>query len=189
VRLEVLDWGGSGRALVLLASGGETAHVYDECAPKLTAEYHVFGITRRGLGASSSVAGEELSSIGAQHPDRIAALIYLDAAWDRTYVPPQDDTRTSTRLASPRRQNPIPNDLIPEIARRWRTETGLCQYSSPSAGALCRCWDMEGNDPWCSRVHWAGETRGGGKSCWPRGTHQEIHGGHISLRCCEFPSS
>lgn len=52
VRLEVLDWGGSGRAVVLLAGGGRTAHVYDEFAPKLTTNYHVYGITRRGFGAS-----------------------------------------------------------------------------------------------------------------------------------------
>lgn len=126
VRLEVLDWGGSGRAIVLLAGGGDTARVYDQLAPKLTSEYHVFGITRRGFGASSrpktgytaeslandvlgvldalklgrpvlvghSVAGEELSSIGARRPSRISALIYLDAAWDRTYVPPQDKRKT-----------------------------------------------------------------------------------------------
>jgi len=53
VRLEVLDWGGSGRPLVLLAGGGDTAHVYDDFAPKLTREFHVYGITRRGFGASS----------------------------------------------------------------------------------------------------------------------------------------
>jgi len=29
VRLEVLDWGGSGRAVVLLAGGGDTAHVFE----------------------------------------------------------------------------------------------------------------------------------------------------------------
>jgi pimeloyl-ACP methyl ester carboxylesterase len=50
--LEVLDWGGSGRPLVLLAGGGDTAHVFDDFAPKLTANYHVYGITRRGFGAS-----------------------------------------------------------------------------------------------------------------------------------------
>lgn len=53
VSLEVLDWGGSGRPLVLLAGLGDTAHVFDQFAPKLTAEYHVYGITRRGRGASS----------------------------------------------------------------------------------------------------------------------------------------
>ena len=52
VRLEVLDWGGSGQPIVLLAGGGDTAHVFDEFAPKLSANYHVYGITRRGFGAS-----------------------------------------------------------------------------------------------------------------------------------------
>ena len=53
VKLEVLDWGGSGRAIVLLAGLGDTAHVYDEFATKLNGSYHVYGITRRGFGASS----------------------------------------------------------------------------------------------------------------------------------------
>jgi pimeloyl-ACP methyl ester carboxylesterase len=52
VALEVLDWGGSGGAMVLLAGAGNTAHVYDAFAPKLTSGYHVYGITRRGFGAS-----------------------------------------------------------------------------------------------------------------------------------------
>lgn len=53
VKLEVLDWGGSGRPLVLLTGLGNTAHIFDKFAPKLTANYHVYGITRRGFGASS----------------------------------------------------------------------------------------------------------------------------------------
>jgi non-heme chloroperoxidase len=53
VQLEVLDWGGSGRAVVLLAGSGNSAHVFDEFAPKLTDCCHVYGITRRGYGASS----------------------------------------------------------------------------------------------------------------------------------------
>src|SRR5208337_759650 len=53
-RLEVLDWNGSGRPVVLLPGGGDTAHVFDEFAPKLKAkgQCHVYGITPRGFGAS-----------------------------------------------------------------------------------------------------------------------------------------
>ena len=36
VRLEVLDWGGSGRPLVLLAGSGNTAHIFDDFAEKLS---------------------------------------------------------------------------------------------------------------------------------------------------------
>jgi non-heme chloroperoxidase len=53
VRLEVLDWGGSGKPIVFLAGLGFSAHVYDGFAEKLTNSYHVYGITRRGYGASS----------------------------------------------------------------------------------------------------------------------------------------
>ena len=54
VALEVLDWGGTGSSVVLLAGLGNTAHVFDTFAPKLTASHHVYGITRRGFGASSA---------------------------------------------------------------------------------------------------------------------------------------
>ena len=53
VKLEVLDWGGVGRPLVLLAGSGNSAHVFDNFAPKLTSEHHVYGVTRRGFGDSS----------------------------------------------------------------------------------------------------------------------------------------
>ena len=117
VKLEVLDWGGTGRAVVLLAGLGNTAHVFDDFAPKLTRQYHIFGITRRGFGASSSpgsgysadrlgddvlavldalkldrpvlvghsIAGEELSSIGSRHPEKVAGLVYLDAGYSYAY--------------------------------------------------------------------------------------------------------
>jgi non-heme chloroperoxidase len=55
VRLEVLDWGGSGRPVVLLGCY-LTAHMHDEFAPKLTNQFHVYGITRRGIGASDKPA-------------------------------------------------------------------------------------------------------------------------------------
>jgi pimeloyl-ACP methyl ester carboxylesterase len=117
VKLEVLDWGGSGRALVLLTGLGDNAHVYDDFAPKLTGSYHVYGITRRGFGASSSpdsgysadrlgddvlavinalklnrpvlvghsIAGEELSSVGSRHSEKVSGLIYLEAAYGYAY--------------------------------------------------------------------------------------------------------
>jgi non-heme chloroperoxidase len=56
VRLEVLDWGGSGRPVVLLAGLGFTAHVFDGFAEKLAESCHVYGITRRGYGASTHPA-------------------------------------------------------------------------------------------------------------------------------------
>ena len=56
VQLEVLDWGGSGRPLIFLAGAGDTAHRFDGFAPQFTAHHHVYGITRRGTGASSKPA-------------------------------------------------------------------------------------------------------------------------------------
>lgn len=54
VSLEVVDWGGRGKPLVFLAGLGNTAHVFDDFAPRFRDEFHVVGITRRGFGASSS---------------------------------------------------------------------------------------------------------------------------------------
>jgi pimeloyl-ACP methyl ester carboxylesterase len=111
VRLEVLDWGGSGETLVLLAGLGDNAHVYDRFAYQFTDRFHVIGITRRGFGRSSqpaqgydvdtrarddvkvldklnvreavfvghSMAGDELSRLGAGYPERVKKLVYLDA--------------------------------------------------------------------------------------------------------------
>lgn len=53
IRLEVLDWGGSGQPVLLVAGLGHSAHVFDDFALKLAREYRVFGVTRRGYGASS----------------------------------------------------------------------------------------------------------------------------------------
>ncbi len=54
VRLEVLDWGGAGRPIILLSGSGDTAHVFRRLAPKLVERgFHVYAITRRGFGNSS----------------------------------------------------------------------------------------------------------------------------------------
>ena len=54
VKLEVLDWGGAGRPMVLLTGLGNNAHIFDGFAEKLTSKYHVYGITRRGYGVSDT---------------------------------------------------------------------------------------------------------------------------------------
>jgi non-heme chloroperoxidase len=78
VKLEVLDWGGTGRNLVLLAGGGSTAHVYDSLGPKLALHYHVIGITRRGSGQSSAPqTGYEARRLG---DDVVAVLDALHIA-------------------------------------------------------------------------------------------------------------
>ena len=57
VDVEVLDGGGQGRPLLLIAGIGGTAHVFDDFASKLVHDYHVYGVTRRGYGASSVPRG------------------------------------------------------------------------------------------------------------------------------------
>jgi non-heme chloroperoxidase len=59
VALEVLDWGGTGRSVILIAGGGNTAHIFDDFGPKLTGSFHVYGITRRGFGRSGFVATDD----------------------------------------------------------------------------------------------------------------------------------
>ena len=56
VRLEVLDWGGTGETLVLLTGLGDNAHVFDQFAHQFNDRSHVIGITRRGFGRSSQPA-------------------------------------------------------------------------------------------------------------------------------------
>src|SRR5688572_26156859 len=53
VQLETLDWGGRGKAIVLLAGGGTHGHVFDEFATRLTGRYHDHGTTRRRSPPSS----------------------------------------------------------------------------------------------------------------------------------------
>lgn len=52
VRLNYLDWGGKGEAIIFLAGSGDTPHAFDGIAPQLIDRYRVFGLTRRGFGAS-----------------------------------------------------------------------------------------------------------------------------------------
>jgi non-heme chloroperoxidase len=53
VNIEALDWGGTGRPLILIAGAGGTAHTFDDFALLLKPHFHVYGVTRRGYGDSS----------------------------------------------------------------------------------------------------------------------------------------
>jgi len=53
VKLEVLDWGGTGQPVLLLAGHGDTGHIFDDFAPGLTSDFHVLAVTRRGFGTST----------------------------------------------------------------------------------------------------------------------------------------
>lgn len=74
-QLEVLDWGGKGTPIVLLAGLGCTAHTFDDFAPKLRTNGHIYGITRRGFGASRPTsAGYSTDELSADVMGAIDAL-------------------------------------------------------------------------------------------------------------------
>jgi len=52
IRLHYLDWGGTGETLLFLTGLGNSAHVYDDLAPRFTDRFRVFALTRRGHGDS-----------------------------------------------------------------------------------------------------------------------------------------
>lgn len=68
VRIHALDWGGKGPALVFIPGMGNTAHVFDDFAPRFTDHSRVVGITRVGFGESEQPVGHgyELSARVAQ---------------------------------------------------------------------------------------------------------------------------
>jgi non-heme chloroperoxidase len=155
-RMEVLDWGGSGQHLVLLSQLGQTAHIYDDWAPKLTRSHHVLGITRRGHGESAlapdagmatdrlgadilavidalkvpkpvlvghAFAGEEMAWVGSRHPNRVAGLVFVDAAYDRSNI--------AEEAAIARR---IPSSGAPMRPEDMASATALARWMSAGAG-------------------------------------------------------
>lgn len=57
VTLELLDWGGEGPALLLLAGLGNSAHIFDDLASAFVDRWHVLGLSRRGFGGSTVTEG------------------------------------------------------------------------------------------------------------------------------------
>lgn len=52
IRLHYLDWGGNGETLLFLTGMGDSAHLFDQIAPRFTDKFHVLALTRRGQGES-----------------------------------------------------------------------------------------------------------------------------------------
>ena len=114
VRLQVLDWGGSGDGLVFIHGLGDSPHAFDDIAPAFTDRFRVIAYARRSHGHSQfvlgpldnatlvedlrqlldslgirraalagwSMAGNEISRFAELHPERTAALVYLDSGYD-----------------------------------------------------------------------------------------------------------
>ncbi len=57
LRFHYLDWGGAGPPLLLLHGGAQTAHSWDEVAPGLAQDHHVFALDQRGHGDTAWAAG------------------------------------------------------------------------------------------------------------------------------------
>ena len=115
VKLHAVDWGGSGRAVVLRAGLGDTAQLYRGLGTRLSGQYRTLGLTRRGHGRSDradggyelgtlvedirhfldvlkirrsilvghSFAGLEVSRFAARYPQRVEAVVYLDALFPK----------------------------------------------------------------------------------------------------------
>lgn len=174
VSLEVVEWGGNGESLILLAGLGHTVHAFDQFAPRFCDKYRVLGITRRGFGVSScpesgydlatltediklvmdslridkavlvghSIAGDEMTKFSSLYPDRLLALIYLEAAYDRLTI--QDSL---SKYPEPESIVPEPSDsdLISVSAYRdYYTEVNGVIFPESEFLAICE-WNSDGS--------------------------------------------
>ena len=157
VRVEVLDWGGQGRPLLFIGCY-LTGHVYDDIAPKLRGRFHVYALTRRGIGASdhpqkgydpprraqdaldvihamrmekpilvgNSCGGDILHTLGAEHPEAVGGLVYLDAAEDPTFRLSDYPQVTVDEAHMPKSVRPVgPKVGLPETETRQLAEHPL----------------------------------------------------------------
>lgn len=174
--IHYIDYGGSGRTIVFLTGLGNSAHIFDEFAPKFADKFHVIAITRRGFGESGkpkdgydterltddikdlldslkldkvilighSVAGDELSDFAARYPQRTEALIYLDAAYDRSSTTLRLLTLAISDQAPPAPPNADDEDKISRKAYREYLKNIYGVYWPMSEVSATRNFDSTG---------------------------------------------
>ena len=82
VKLELLDWGGSGEVMVLQTGSGDNAHVFDYFAFQFTSFFHVIALTRRGwLPSSQPKNGYDVETRAADDIKVLDALGIKRAIW------------------------------------------------------------------------------------------------------------
>src|SRR6266508_1961277 len=103
VQLEVLVWGGSGSALVLLDE--DVLRVIDAVG------------VNNPVVIGHSFAGEEMHVLSARHSAKIRGLVYVDAAFDRGDDADNDAYNAVARTV-PAAPSPQPGDLASFTALR-----------------------------------------------------------------------
>jgi formylglycine-generating enzyme required for sulfatase activity len=88
-RLQYLDWGGSGPALVLIPGLGDDPHIFTDLAMALTDHFHVISYARRGFAGSEGVGPydietltEDLTTVMDALELRTATLVGISAGAD-----------------------------------------------------------------------------------------------------------
>jgi non-heme chloroperoxidase len=167
VELEVLDWGGSGKSMVLLTGGGDNAHVYDQFAFQFTNYFHVIGITRRGYLPSSQPpdgydvptrAADDIAVLDAFAIDQAvfvghsaagAELSELGRSYKRrvdklVYL---DAADLSERFLPSRREPPNPDYTEADLKSLWayQAATARLQALRVPVAALCHGVQFDAN--------------------------------------------
>lgn len=89
----------------------------------------------RPVVAGHSVAGEELSSIGSRHPQKVAGLVYLDAAYSYAIY---DPSCTTPPIPPPPSSSPKTVSAAIQTGTQKYTDiksSALAIYAAPKEGA------------------------------------------------------
>ena len=150
VDLHYLDFGGTGETLLFLAGLGDSAHVFDEFAPRFVDTFRVLALTRRGFGESSQPAtGYDVATMANDIAVFLAAM-----GVDRAYVAGHSIAGAEmTRLAVDRSERAIKLVYL-DAAYDWAASAAmpkpppaptepqptLAQLASPDAFAAFVAW-------------------------------------------------